>query len=116
MHRHYRRAQFLTNILDQQFSVFGYRFGLDPILGLIIGSGDLITLIIGSYYVWIAHKLHATPGDIARMVVNIALDVIIGFIPILGDIFDFSFKAHLKNMQILERYKSNLDYLEGTLD
>ncbi len=115
MKQHLRFAEYLTDILENKFKVFGVRFGLDPIIGLIFGAGDMVTLIVGVYFIWIAKKMHLPDVAIARMMKNIFLDFIIGTIPFIGDLFDFSFRAHLKNMEIIRSYMPS-DDMKYTLD
>ena len=79
------------------------RFYLDPLLGLFIpGGGDVIGSVIGIYTVIIAARRKVSPVIIARMLMNLAGDAIIGFIPFLGDLFDLGFKANQKNLALLE--------------
>ena len=78
------------------------RFYLDPLIGLVIpGGGDVIGSVIGIYTVMIAARRKVSPIIIARMLMNLALDAVVGFIPFLGDLFDFGFKANTKNLELL---------------
>jgi len=81
-----------------------WRFGLDPIIGLVPGAGDLISGVIGTYGVIIARQLGAPLSVQARMMLNLLIDTVIGAIPLLGDLFDFAFKAHLRNRELLESW------------
>lgn len=104
MKRHLRAATILTRLLDSQFSFFGKRFGLDPIIGLIPFWGDLIALAISLYIVWVAYKLNVPIPQILRMIFNVLLDTALGAIPLLGDLSDFIYKANVSNLKIIERY------------
>lgn len=115
MNTHLRIAERLTELLEDRFTLFGFKFGLDPIIGLLFGAGDMVTLVVGMYYIWIAKRLSLPDAAIARMMGNIMLDFLIGMIPFIGDLFDFSFKAHSKNWQILQSYTS-LDDMKEPLD
>ncbi len=115
MDKHVRVAEHLVEMLENRFNIFGFRFGLDPILGLISGAGDLVTLFVGAYFIWIAKKLKLPNAAISIMISNIMLDFIIGLIPLIGDLFDFSFKAHLKNLQIIQSHISS-DNMKNSLD
>ena len=97
------RVHRLANLLDAKYSIFGYRVGLDPIIGLIPGAGDVVTALIGIYPIIIARK-HNIGGKslAARMALNLLIDWAIGEVPLLGDLFDVYFKANLKNAQLLE--------------
>lgn len=101
---HLTVARFLTNLLDRQFSVFGVRFGLDPIIGLIPGIGDLVSFALSLYLIWIAVRLNLPAKKVGAMVQNIVIDLLIGAIPIIGDIGDVVYRANYKNLQILENY------------
>src|SRR5690349_12111539 len=81
------RVKTLARILDGYF--------VDPLIGLFLpGLGDVIGSMLGIYIVSIAARRKVSPVIIARMLMNLAADASIGFIPLLGDIFDFKFKAH----------------------
>lgn len=80
------------------------RFGLDALLGLIPGLGDVTGAAMGSYLVLLGSRLGAPKPVLARMVMNVALDTIAGVIPIAGDLFDVAWKANTRNMALLERY------------
>ena len=96
----------LARLLDSQFAIPGtnWRFGLDSIIGLIPGVGHLITTAMGGYIIYRARDLGAPRWLIARMVGNLAIDGVIGAIPLVGDIFDFAFRANRKNVLMLLRY------------
>ena len=93
--REIARARTLARVLDH--------FGLDPLLGLFLpGVGDLAGSLIGLYIVAIAIKRRLSKIVIARMVLNLGVDMAVGAIPLIGDIFDFAFKASSKNLRLLE--------------
>ena len=87
--------------LDQKFSLFGFRFGLDGIIGLIPGIGDLATTGVSAVFVADAIKAGARRRTIAKMAGNLALDFAVGAVPVAGDLFDFMFKSNLKNLRLL---------------
>lgn len=91
--------------LDTQFSLPGvpFKFGLDGLLGLVPGVGDLITGTMGLYALKIAYDERLPWHVHGRLLGNLALDSLVGVIPLVGDIFDFAFHAHRKNYKILER-------------
>jgi hypothetical protein len=92
--------------MDAQFRIPGtsIRFGFDGIIGLIPGVGDFVSFLISAYIVSLAAKKGASGFVVARMVLNIVIDALVGAIPILGDIFDVAFKANQRNMQLLEEH------------
>ena len=93
----------LAKLMDSAIEIpgSGVKLGLDPLVGLIPGVGGAVGAAISLYIVWEARKLGATPTQIKWMLANIALDTLIGEIPVLGDVFDFAFKANLRNLAIL---------------
>jgi len=101
-------ARFLAELLDQRFTIPGtsIRIGLDPILGLIPGIGDGLANIAGSAILLIAAQYRLPTIVILRMGINIALNAMIGAVPIFGDIFSIGFRSNVKNVQLLERYLS----------
>lgn len=101
---HYYTAKFLARLLDTQFSLGKFRFGLDPLLDFIPGLGDVIALLLSLYIVWIAKQYNVPDREIAVMMRNIMFDFILGLIPIVGYIGDFVYKANIKNLAIIEKY------------
>ncbi|MEO6214104.1 MAG: DUF4112 domain-containing protein [Vicinamibacterales bacterium] len=93
-------------LLDSAFQVPGtkMRFGLDPIVGLIPWAGDLITGFFSVMIVIHAVRLRIPRVVILRMMLNTALDVATGVVPLLGDLFDAAFKANIRNLALLERH------------
>lgn len=103
-HRHLTIARLLVNVLEKQFRIGKWEFGLDPILGLIPVIGDLIPTILACYLIWIA-VLHELPTmKVIHMGFNVVLDFIVGSIPVIGDIFDFFIKPSVSNLRILEKH------------
>lgn len=103
-----KRLQSLATLMDSQFQgPFGFRFGLDGLLGLIPVFGDLVTTLASIYILIQAAQMGCTPSTLIRMAVNIAVESIIDMIPVLGSIFDFIWKANNKNISLLERHVQN---------
>ena len=98
-----QRARQLAELLDSKFSIGGIRFGMDSIVGLIPGVGDIATLLAGLYPVYVAQKHGVGIPTRVRMLGNLLIDAGVGAIPLLGDIFDVGFKANTKNLRILEK-------------
>ncbi|WP_084395711.1 DUF4112 domain-containing protein [Henriciella aquimarina] len=96
----------LARLLDSQFRVPGtqMRFGLDGLIGLIPGIGDAISGGLGLYIVKRARQEGASGFLILRMLSNLLIDTILGAIPLVGDLFDFGFRANLKNAQLLQKH------------
>ena len=78
-----------------------FRFGIDGLIGLVPGIGDLVTTILSSYIIWEARRLGLPRWKVARMVGNVAFDAVIGVVPLIGDAADVLFKANRRNMRIL---------------
>jgi hypothetical protein len=98
-----RRARVLAKLLDAQFSVGGFRFGLDALIGLVPGMGDVVMSAVALYPVYLVRKHKLSQRYARTMLVNVAIDFAGGTVPILGDLFDAYFKANLKNLALLER-------------
>ncbi|MGB2713392.1 MAG: DUF4112 domain-containing protein [Vicinamibacterales bacterium] len=95
-------------LLDSQFRVPGtnIRFGLDAIIGLIPGLGDISTPIFAALLLVQGVRMRLPLVVQARMVLNAAIDMALGFVPLLGDLADIGFKANLRNLALLERHAS----------
>ena len=93
-------------LLDSAFHVPGTRlkFGLDPIIGLIPGVGDLTTPLFSALLLLHAVRLRIPKVVQLRMLLNTAIDLVTGAIPFVGDLFDFAWKANVRNLALLERY------------
>ncbi len=100
----------LAKLMDAKFKIPGtnIRFGLDAIIGIIPGVGDLGTFAVSGYMLWIMANNGASGFLLARMVTNILIDAIFGMVPVLGDIFDVAFKANMRNMKLMQEH-----YAEG---
>lgn len=100
------RARGLARLFDAAVRIPGtnIRFGLDAVIGLVPGLGDVAGAGLASYTVLLAARLGAPPSVVLRMVGNVALDTLLGAVPLLGDLFDVGFKANLRNVALLERY------------
>ena len=96
----------LAKLLDARWKVPGtsIRFGVDALIGLVPVFGDVATGIASIYIVMRARELGAANGLVARMVGNVALDTVVGSIPIIGSIFDVYFKANQRNLRLLRRH------------
>jgi hypothetical protein len=103
------QARALARILDSAFEVPGTRFriGLDPIIGLIPGIGDLLGSGFSAYILWLGARAGAPVPVLARMFVNVAIEMIVGTIPLIGDLFDAGWKANQRNVDLLEDYLDN---------
>lgn len=103
-----RRLQAFAWLLDSAIPLpGGLRIGLDPLIGLLPGLGDVIGALLSAYIIGEAHALGASRSLVVRMVGNVLLETLIGSIPLLGDLFDAGFKTNLRNVALLERHQFN---------
>ena len=109
------RLRQVAELYDAGIRTPGTRFhiGLDPIIGLIPGLGDLIGAGVALWIVAEAVRLGASGWVLVRMLVNIAIDTLGGAIPVAGDVFDALWKANLKNVRLLERHLATTAAVEG---
>lgn len=111
----HERARKLAKLMDSQFRLpfTNFRVGLDGLIGWIPGIGDTLTLIPSLYFLYEARRHHAGLGLLLKMLGNILLDLVVGAIPVLGDLFDLAFKSNVRNakllMQFLERQRETSD-------
>jgi hypothetical protein len=96
----------LSRVLDSAVVVpgTGVKFGLDPILGLFPGLGDLVSPLFTIGVVWQARDLGLPRVVQLRMIFNVAIDTLVGMVPLAGDLFDFVWRSNEKNLALLERY------------
>jgi hypothetical protein len=80
------------------------RLGLDPVLGLVPGLGDAVGALLAAWILVEAIRLGASRATLGRMASNIAIDALVGAVPVLGDVFDVAWKANLRNVALLERH------------
>lgn len=106
--RHLRRFAWL---LDSSIPVPGtrYRFGIDPLLGLIPGIGDFLGLGLSSYILLYAHRIGVPRSVLLRMAGNVMIETVVGVVPLIGDVFDAAWKANERNVRLMQ------DYVAGPL-
>jgi hypothetical protein len=84
------------------------RFGWDPIVGLLPGAGELLTALMATAIVIRARQMSVPGVILARMLVNIAIDIAVGLVPFLGDVADVFWKANTRNLALLEQHAGGL--------
>ena len=93
----------LAHLLDSRFSFMGIRFGLDSIMGIVPGVGDLAGLGISAYLIGQGYRMGARKRTLARMGLNVLGDSMIGAIPLVGTVADVFWKANNANMKLLKK-------------
>lgn len=112
MRKHLKTASYIANLLDNKFKVLGFRFGIDPLLGLIPGVGDAVSLALSLYIIWIGIKIELPKKMVFDMFMNTALDFLIGLVPVIGDIVDFTFKSNVINLGTIQEFMDK-DAIKG---
>lgn len=112
-----RDIEALARWLDTKWAIPGshWRFGLDSVIGLVPGIGDGITALLGAYIILRARDLGAPPLLLARMGANLGADALLGAIPLVGDVFDFAFKSHARNLRLLQRHLERARRVESVI-
>lgn len=98
-----RRMEIVAQLLDSAFVLPGTnkRIGIDAIIGLVPGIGDIVTTVLSSYVIWEARNLGVSRLALGRMLTNLAIHASIGSIPVIGDVFDAFFRVNQRNMRIV---------------
>jgi Domain of unknown function (DUF4112) len=101
-----QRVRQLAKLLDEAILIPGInkRIGLDPIIGLIPGGGDTITMLMSGYIVVEAALLGLPKATLLQMVGNIVIDAVVGTVPVVGDLFDVVSKANMRNLKLLDNH------------
>jgi hypothetical protein len=102
----------LAALLDDEFRIpgIGARFGLDPLVGLIPGFGDVIGGILSFVFVFAAFERRLPRVTVARMIANILIDTLGGTLPIFGDVFDVYWKSNRMNYNLLLRHRRAMSH------
>ncbi len=105
------RLDALSRLLDVAFVIPGtnVRFGIEAILRLVPGIGDAAASALSCWLLYEAHRLGVPPRVFARMLINVAIEGIVGTVPIAGDAFDVAFRANRRNVRLLR------DWFDGRL-
>lgn len=95
----------LSWLMDEAIRLpWGSRIGLDGIIGLIPGVGDISTMLVSAYIIKEARKHGAPKTLVIRMIAHVGMETVLGIIPVIGDLFDFYYKANMKNIKLLKKY------------
>jgi len=98
-----RRMEFVAQLLDSAFVLPGTnkRIGIDAIIGMVPGIGDVVTTMLSTYVIWEARNLGVSRLALGRMLANLAIHASVGSIPVIGDVFDAFFRVNQRNMRIV---------------
>ena len=101
-----RRLRRISHLLDNAIPIPGtkHRIGLDPILGLIPGGGDLVGSIFAGYVVFKSAQMGVPQETLIKMATNIVFDTVAGTVPVAGDLLDVAWKANVKNIELLDAH------------
>lgn len=101
-----RRIRSVSRLLDEAVRVPGtdFRVGLDPVLGVVPGAGDAVAAALSLYPLVEAYRFDAPKGTLARMLALVAVDAVVGSIPVVGPVFDAFWKANEWNLRVLQRH------------
>jgi hypothetical protein len=105
------RIQRVTHLLDELVPIPGtnQRVGLDPVIGLIPIVGDVTAAAVGAWVILEAARFGVPRWALARMVVNLAVDLAVGLIPIIGDLLDIVSRSNSANLAIFRRHALDPD-------
>ncbi|MGF1513274.1 MAG: DUF4112 domain-containing protein [Elainellaceae cyanobacterium] len=100
------RIRRFSRLMDTAIGIPGtkFRIGLDPIIGLLPGVGDLATTGLSVYVLVMAARFRLPMPLLRGMIFNVALEAVLGSIPVVGDVFDAFFKANIRNLAVLEQH------------
>src|SRR3569832_1682264 len=107
--RELERLRAIARLFDQAFPLPGtrFRFGIDALFGLVPGLGDLVGAVVAACALHVARTLRAPRAIQLLMLANIAVDALVGSVPLNGDLFDFVFKAQSRNLALLEAWMAS---------
>ncbi|MCC5945847.1 MAG: DUF4112 domain-containing protein [Bernardetiaceae bacterium] len=110
-----RTIEILSKVLDSTFRVpfTSFKFGIDPILGFVPIIGDLVSFAISLFIIWTVYKHKASTMLIVLMLKNIFVDLIMGSVPLVGNIADFMHRANSKNLKLIHEYHYENKHQKG---
>ncbi|HEU4878097.1 MAG TPA: DUF4112 domain-containing protein [Gemmatimonadaceae bacterium] len=100
------KVRALARVLDSAIRIpgTGISFGLDSIIGLVPGLGDIGGAVMSGYIVLASARMGVPPAVVARMILNLGVDTVVGSVPLIGDLFDVGFRANIRNAALLDRH------------
>lgn len=105
-----RRLDLVATLMDNRFRIPGTRwhFGLDGLVGMIPGIGDAAGAIVSGWIILEARRLGVPTPLLLKMLANLGIDMAVGAVPVLGDLFDFAWKANRRNVDLLRQHLDDL--------
>ncbi|MDP8933507.1 MAG: DUF4112 domain-containing protein [Cyanobacteriota bacterium] len=100
------RIRKLSRLMDTAIGIPGtkFRIGLDPIIGLVPGAGDIVDTAFSAYLIYLATRFNLPQKTLGKMIYNIGLEAVVGSVPLVGDIFDAFYKSNMRNLALLEAH------------
>ena len=100
------RIRKLSRLMDTAIGIPGtkFRIGLDPIIGLVPGAGDIVDTAFSAYLIYLATRFNIPQKTLGKMIYNIGLEAVVGSVPLVGDIFDAFYKSNMRNLALLEAH------------
>ena len=104
--RRLARIRRLAWLLDAAVKLPGtkFRFGLNSVIGLAPAAGDAAMTAVSLYIVYEAYQIGLPPAQLAKMLGNVAIEAVAGSVPVLGDLFDATFKANMRNIALIDAH------------
>lgn len=104
--KYLNRVRKLSRIMDAAFRIPGTKFkiGIDPIIGLVPGAGDVFSTVCSAYIIYLATRCDIPSAGLRKMIFNVGLEFVVGAIPLIGDVFDAFYKSNMRNLAILEQH------------
>ncbi len=105
------RLRAFAKLLDEAVEIpgLGIKFGLDPLISLIPWVGDAAAALLSGWIILEARRMGVPRWLLTRMFANVSIDLLIGAVPVLGDIFDVAWKANTRNLRLLEQWLAGLN-------
>lgn len=102
--RRLARLRRIAWLMDRSIPIGRFRIGLDPLLGLVPGIGDWLGATVSTWVIYEAIRLGVPTPVLARMGLNVLIEAVFGAVPVLGDIFDATWQANMRNLRLVERH------------
>ena len=107
--RYLAGARQLARWMDVKWGIGRLRFGLDTVIGLVFGVGDVVAGMASLYQMWVAIQLGVPMRKLLLMTVNSVVDLLFGLVPLGCDIADMFFKSHMRNLRIIEEHVRQIE-------